>query len=87
LVSKVDDTGGSISGDVDITSNLLVNDVNVITEIGTKQDEINNYTDISCKTLTTQGIFVNGTCNIDTTIYFDTIVIRAEDPTLSDGII
>jgi len=40
LNSKFDDTGGTISGNVDITGNLVVGGVNVITEIGTKQDEI-----------------------------------------------
>jgi len=40
LDSKFDDTGGSITGNVDITGDLVVSDVNVITEIGTKQDTI-----------------------------------------------
>jgi hypothetical protein len=35
LDCKYDDTGGSINGNVDITGNLLVNDVNLITKIGT----------------------------------------------------
>jgi len=42
LDNKYDDTGGSISGNVDITGDLVVNGVNVITEIGTKQDTIEN---------------------------------------------
>ena len=40
LDDKYDDTGGTIDGDVDITGNLIVNSVNIITEIGTKQPTI-----------------------------------------------
>jgi len=40
LDNKYDDTCGTIDGDVDITGNQLVNDVNIIDEIGTKQDTI-----------------------------------------------
>ena len=42
LNSKFDDTGGSISGSVDITGDLVVGTTNIIDEIGTKQDEIND---------------------------------------------
>jgi len=40
LDNKYDDTGGSISGDVQVSGNLTIGGVNVITEIGTKQDTI-----------------------------------------------
>jgi len=40
LDSKFDDTGGSISGDVNITGDLVVGTTNIIDEIGTKQDTI-----------------------------------------------
>jgi len=43
------------TGNVDITGDLLVYDVNVITEIGTKQDEITTSTDLTLNTLTTAG--------------------------------
>jgi len=42
LDNKYDDTGGSIDGDVNITGDLIVGTTNIITEIGTKQDEIND---------------------------------------------
>ena len=38
--SKFDDTGGSISGSVDKTGNLIIETTNIIEEIGTKQDTI-----------------------------------------------
>jgi hypothetical protein len=40
LDNKYDDTGGTITGSVSITGDLVVGTTNVITEIGTKQDEI-----------------------------------------------
>jgi len=40
LDNKYDDTGGTIDGDVDITGNLVVGTTNIITEIGTKQNTI-----------------------------------------------
>ena len=40
LDNKYDDTGGTIDGDVTITSDLVVGSTNIITEIGTKQDSI-----------------------------------------------
>jgi len=43
------------TGNVDITGDLVVNDINVITEIGTKQDEITTSTDLTCNTLTAVG--------------------------------
>ena len=42
LNNKYNDTGGSISGSVDITGDLVVGTTNIIDEIGTKQDEIND---------------------------------------------
>ena len=38
--SKFDDTGGSITGNVDITGDLVVGTTNIIDEIGTKQPTI-----------------------------------------------
>jgi len=45
LNSNFDDTGGTISGSIDITGDLLVGSTNIITEIGTKQDEITTTID------------------------------------------
>ena len=42
LDNKYDDTGGTIDGSVTITSDLVVGSTNIITELGTKQDEIND---------------------------------------------
>ncbi len=42
LDNKYDDTGGTIGGDVAITGDLVIGTTNVITEIGTKQDTIND---------------------------------------------
>ncbi len=55
LDNKYDDTGGTISGNVDISGDLVVGSTNVITEIGTKQDEITTSTDLSCNTLSAVG--------------------------------
>ena len=38
--SKFDDTGGSISENVDITGDLVVGTTDIIDELGTKQDTI-----------------------------------------------
>jgi hypothetical protein len=70
-----------VNGDVvvagDLTAeNLIVGSTNVITEIGTKQATITTATDLECNSLTTNNLEVNGGVNIDTTGYFDTIVIR-----------
>jgi len=76
------------STNIDITDGFIsTTGLATTTQLDTKQDEIGSYTDLTCKTLTTQGISVNGSCDIDTTIYFDTIVLRKEDPTLSDDFI
>ena len=40
LDAKYDDTGGTITGSVTITNDLVVGTTNIITEIGTKQDTI-----------------------------------------------
>jgi hypothetical protein len=70
-----------VHGDVvvagDLTAeNLIVGSTNVITEIGTKQATITSATDLDCNSLTTNNLEVNGGVNIDTSKYFDTIVIR-----------
>ena len=59
LDNKYDDTGGTIDGDVNITGDLVVDGVNVITEIGTKQDTITPSTDLSCKSLNTNQLVVD----------------------------
>jgi hypothetical protein len=70
-----------ITGDVvvegDLTANnLIVGSTNLITEINTKQDLITTATDLDCNSLTTTNLEVNGGVNIDTSKYFDAIVIR-----------
>ena len=61
FADSVNITGGlkvdtiTTTGNVDITGDLVVNGVNVITEIGTKQDEITTSTDLTCNTLTAVG--------------------------------
>jgi len=42
LDNKYNDTGGNISGNVTITGDLVIGTTNIIDEIGTKQDEIND---------------------------------------------
>jgi len=69
LDNKFDDIGGSISGNVDITGNLVVGTTNKINEIGTKQDEITTDTDLSCNSLNTNQLIEDG-------LLFDTMVIR-----------
>ena len=71
----------NILGNVDVVGdltaeNLIVGSTNLITEIGTKQATITIATDLDCNSLTTNNLEVNGGVNIDTTGYFDTIVIR-----------
>jgi len=70
LDNKYDDTGGTIDGDVNITGDLVVDGVIVITEIETKQDTITPTTDLSCNSLNTNQLIV------DNSEYFDTIVVR-----------
>jgi len=64
-----------IEGDL-IAENLIVGSTNLISEINTKQATITNLTDLETNSLTTNNLEVNGGVNIDTTGYFDTIVIR-----------
>jgi len=40
LDSKFDDTGGSITGSVQVSGDITIGGVNVIEEIGTKQETI-----------------------------------------------
>ena len=42
LDNKYNDTGGTINGNVTITGDLVIGTTNIIDEIGTKQDEIND---------------------------------------------
>ena len=44
------------TGNVTITGDLVVNDVNIITEIGTKQDEIDTDTDLTTNSITTKSL-------------------------------
>ena len=69
LDNKYDDTGGSISGSVQISGDLVVRITNVISEIGTKEDETTTDTDLSCNALKLKQLSVNED-------FFNTIVIR-----------
>ena len=79
LDNKYNDTGGSISGSVDISGNLVVGTTNIIDEIGTKQDEITTSTDLTLNSLNTNQLIVNDD------LYFDTIVIRRPTGFSGDG--
>ncbi len=94
LNNKYDNTGGTIGGNVTISGDLVIGTTNVITEIGTKQDTIQDNgltiaktdglqtaldakqatidedTDLSSNSLTTNQLIVNDD------LYFDTIVLR-----------
>ena len=59
LNSKFDDTGGSISGSVDISGDLIVGTTNIIDELGTKQDEINDGDLCISKTSGLQAVLDN----------------------------
>ena len=88
LDNKYDDTGGTISGSVDITGDLVVGTTNIISEIGTKQDEITTTTDLSCNSLNTHDLIVNESLNVDDKIVvedqsFNTLVFRRPDLTSS----
>ena len=76
LDNKYDDTGGTINGNVDISGDLVVGTTNIITELGTKQDEITTDTDLSYNSLTLKQLSVNED-------FFNTIVIRR--PNLNYG--
>jgi len=54
------------------TTDIALNTANILT----KQDTITISTDLETNSLTTNNLEVNGGVNIDTTGYFDTIVIR-----------
>ena len=54
------------------TDDIALNSAYILT----KQDTITSLTDVTCNSLTTTQLEVNGGVNIDTTGYFDTIVIR-----------
>jgi len=92
LDNKYDDTGGTINGNVDITGDLIVDSVNIINEIGTKQDEITTSTDLSCNSLNTNDLIVNESLNVDNVItyekdkYFNAAVIRRFDGSITDDI-
>ena len=90
LDNKYDDTGGTISGSVTITSDLVVGTTNIITELGTKQDEITTDTDLTLNSITTEDLIVNN-LNVDNVITyeaneFNTIVIRRFDESTSPDI-
>ena len=68
--NKYDDTGGSISGNVDITGDLVSGTTNIISELETKQDEITISTDLTCNILSSNQVLVSDP------LFFDTIVIR-----------
>jgi len=59
LDSKFDDTGGSISGSVDISGDLVVGITNIIEEIGTKQNRIQDGDLTIAKTLGLQTALDN----------------------------
>jgi len=53
------------TGNVDISGDLVVNDVNIITELGTKQPTITSATDLSCNSITTtENATIGGTLNV-----------------------
>jgi len=58
-ISRVDATifneKVNINTDATITGDLIVGTTNIITEIGTKQDEIDTTTDLTCNSITTIG--------------------------------
>jgi len=80
LDNKYDDTGGTIDGDVTITSDLVVGSTNIITEIGTKQDSIQDGDLTIAKTDGLQTALDNkyddtgGTIDGDVTITGDLVV-------------
>jgi hypothetical protein len=48
-------------------------------DILTKQDQITTSTDLTANSITTKNLEVNGGVRIDTSTYFDTVVIRRFD--------
>jgi len=99
LDNKVDDTGGAIDVDVDITGDLVVGTTNIIAEIGTKQDEINNgdltiaFTDGLQDALDNKYNDTGGTIDENVDITGDLLVndvnviaeIGTKQPTINDG--
>ena len=96
LDNKYNDTGGSISGSVNITGDLIVGTTNIIDEIGTKQDNLEDgdltiaktsglQTALDDKQDTISNFEINGNVNLNTSgTNFDTIVVRR--PTNVTGI-
>jgi hypothetical protein len=99
LDNKYDDTGGTIGGDVTINGDLVIGTTNVITEIGTKQDEINDGDLTIAKTDGLQTALDNkyddtgGTIGGDVTINGDLVIgttnviteIGTKQDTIDDG--
>ena len=96
---KYDDTGGTINGNVNITWGLLVGTTNIITEIETKQDTIEDggltiaksdglQTALNNKYDDTGGT-INGNVNITGDLVVGTTNIITEigtkQPTINDG--
>jgi len=84
LDNKYDDTGGSITGSVSITGDLIVGTTNIITEIGRKQDDLTTDTDLTLNSITLNEFIVNNNLNMDNGITylaseFNTLVIRRFD--------
>jgi len=63
----------------EVVSDIAYSATNIITELGTKQATIDEETDLSCNSLTTTTLNVNGGVDIDTGEYFDTLVLRFPD--------
>jgi len=59
------------TGNVDISGDLVVNDVNIITELGTKQPTITTTTDLTSNSITTIG---SGTIGGNLTISGDLVI-------------
>jgi hypothetical protein len=96
LDNKYDDTGGTISGSVDISGDLVVGTTNIIDEIGTKQNTITDgdltisktsglQAELDEKQDTISNFEINGNVNLNTSgTNFNTIVVRR--PTNATGI-
>ena len=96
LENKYDDTGGPITGNVDISGVLLVRTTDIIDELGTKQPTIEDgdltiaktdglQTALDAKQDILSNFEINGNVNLNTSgTNFDTIVVRR--PTNATGI-
>ena len=92
LDNKYNDTGGTVNGNVSITGGLLVGTTNIIDEIGTKQDEINDGDLTIAKTSGLQtaldnkyddtGGTVNGDVNITGDLIVGTMLLSAPECTM-----